>query len=159
MDRSDFHGRTEELLRKGENNVNMAILSLRRSLKTAFAIPHMMLKSKNRISLSVWLSCSARFTISAPVPPPAVIDLNPFLEQINIEILIIHRFGFLKPGDQIVLVCAASAHRQAAIEACNFLIDWLKTKAPFWKYEEKLSGGEWVTARKLDEIESVKWER
>ena len=50
--------------------------------------------------------------------------------------LIIHRYGRLEPGDDIVLVITASAHREAAFEACHFLIDWLKTKAPFWKLEE-----------------------
>ncbi|MDX1736804.1 MAG: molybdenum cofactor biosynthesis protein MoaE, partial [Alphaproteobacteria bacterium] len=59
--------------------------------------------------------------------------------------LIIHRFGRLLPGDQIVLVVATSAHREAAFEACHFLIDWLKTKAPFWKVEENPDGSErWV---------------
>jgi len=51
-------------------------------------------------------------------------------------VLIIHRYGELKPGDRIVLVVTASAHRDAAFDACRFLIDWLKTKAPFWKLEE-----------------------
>jgi len=50
--------------------------------------------------------------------------------------VIMHRYGRLEPGDRIVLVGAASAHREAAFEACHFLIDWLKTKAPFWKKEE-----------------------
>ena len=50
--------------------------------------------------------------------------------------LIIHRYGRLEPGDRIVLVATASPHREAAFEACDFLIDWLKTKAPFWKLEE-----------------------
>ena len=51
-------------------------------------------------------------------------------------VLIIHRYGELKPGDRIVLVAAASSHRDAAFDACRFLIDWLKTKAPVWKQEE-----------------------
>ena len=55
--------------------------------------------------------------------------------------LIVHRYGRLEPGDRIVLVVTASAHRQAALEACHFLIDWLKTKAPFWKLEE--TGRRW----------------
>ena len=53
--------------------------------------------------------------------------------------LIIHRYGRLEPGEDIVLVIAASAHREAAFEACHFLIDWLKTKAPFWKLEEGMT--------------------
>jgi len=71
--------------------------------------------------------------------------------------LIIHRYGSLKPGDQIVLVCASSAHRKSAIEACHFLIDWLKTKAPFWKCEELPNGSEWVKARDLDIEQTMKW--
>lgn len=73
------------------------------------------------------------------------------------ETLIIHRFGKLNPGDQIVLVAAASAHRKAAIEATQFLIDWLKTKAPFWKLEETPDGGQWVNAISSDEIATKKW--
>src|SRR5215467_15628706 len=58
--------------------------------------------------------------------------------------LIIHRYGRLEPGDRIVLVATASSHRQAALEACEFLIDWLKTKAPFWKKEQTPKGARWV---------------
>ena len=71
--------------------------------------------------------------------------------------LIIHRYGKLSPGDQIVLVATASAHREAAIEAMQFLIDWLKTKAPFWKLEETLDGGKWVDARSSDEAAAERW--
>lgn len=71
--------------------------------------------------------------------------------------LIIHRYGRLEPGDQIVLVAAASAHREAAFEACHFLIDWLKTKAPFWKLEDTQSGGKWVDARDSDEAATRRW--
>jgi molybdopterin synthase catalytic subunit len=53
---------------------------------------------------------------------------------------IVHRYGRLEPGDRIVLVVMASPHRQAALESCAFLIDWLKTKAPFWKLEETRRG-------------------
>ena len=61
---------------------------------------------------------------------------------------IIHRVGTLKPGENIVLVITASAHRQAALDATSFLIDWLKTKAPFWKREDHTNGdGAWVDAR------------
>ena len=59
--------------------------------------------------------------------------------------LIVHRYGRLEPGDRIVLVATASAHRQEAFDACAFLIDWLKTKAPFWKLEESDQlGAQWV---------------
>jgi molybdopterin synthase catalytic subunit len=72
--------------------------------------------------------------------------------------LIIHRYGRLEPGERIVLVAAAAAHRQAAFEACSFLIDWLKTKAPFWKVEDRETGPEWVEARSSDEKAAQRWE-
>ena len=72
--------------------------------------------------------------------------------------LIIHRYGPLKPGDQIVLVITASAHRQAAFEAAQFLMDWLKTKAPFWKREAGPDGDNWVGARTSDDEAAAKWE-
>lgn len=71
--------------------------------------------------------------------------------------LIIHRHGKMLPGEPIVLVVAASAHRQAALEACAFLIDWLKTRATFWKYEEGPDGGLWVEARESDDEAAKKW--
>lgn len=71
--------------------------------------------------------------------------------------LIVHRTGRLEPGQQIVLVAAASQHRQAAFEACQFLIDWLKTKAPFWKLEETESGPKWVEARAGDDQAAKRW--
>ena len=74
------------------------------------------------------------------------------------ETLIIHRYGRLEPGDQIVLVAAASAHRQAAFDACNFLIDWLKTRAPFWKREEGSKSAGWVEARATDNDAAQRWE-
>lgn len=71
--------------------------------------------------------------------------------------LIIHRHGRLEPGDQIVLVACASAHREAAFEACHFLIDWLKTKAPFWKLEDTPDGGKWVDAKASDDAATARW--
>ncbi len=71
--------------------------------------------------------------------------------------LIIHRYGRLEPGEQIVLVAAASAHREAAFEACHFLIDWLKTKAPFWKLEDTRDGANWVDARDSDDVATARW--
>lgn len=73
--------------------------------------------------------------------------------------LVIHRYGPLEPGDDIVLVLTASSHRQAAFEACAFLMDWLKTKAPFWKLEE--TGGEtrWVDAKDKDDQAARRWDR
>jgi molybdopterin synthase catalytic subunit len=72
--------------------------------------------------------------------------------------LIVHRYGRLKPGDRIVLVAVASAHRQAAFDACQFLIDWLKTKAPFWKREEGAGGARWVEARADDDRAAARWD-
>jgi molybdopterin synthase catalytic subunit len=71
--------------------------------------------------------------------------------------LIIHRYGRLEPGDRIVFVATASAHRQAALESCAFLIDWLKTKAPFWKLEETPAGPQWVEARDSDDTAAERW--
>ena len=72
--------------------------------------------------------------------------------------LIIHRHGRLEPGEDIVLVITASAHREAAFEACHFLIDWLKTKAPFWKLEESPEGASWVAAKDSDDAAAARWE-
>lgn len=78
--------------------------------------------------------------------------------------LIIHRFGRLHPGEPIVLVATAATHRDAALTACTFLIDWLKTKAPFWKQEQILNwqtgdiGSGWVDARAEDEAAAARWE-
>ena len=73
--------------------------------------------------------------------------------------LIIHRYGRLLPGEDIVLVITVSAHREAAFEACAFLMDWLKTKAPFWKLEEGQSGTRWVEAKASDDEAAAKWKR
>jgi len=71
--------------------------------------------------------------------------------------LIIHRYGRLEPGDRIVLVATASPHREAALAACHFLIDWLKTDAPFWKSEETPEGERWVAARHEDDEAALRW--
>ena len=73
------------------------------------------------------------------------------------DVLIIHRYGRLLPGEQIVLVATASAHRHAAFESCQFLIDWLKTKAPFWKLEETSAGPRWVEAHSGDDVAAKRW--
>ena len=73
------------------------------------------------------------------------------------RVLIIHRHGRLLPGDRIVLCATTSAHREAAFEACAFLMDWLKTKAPFWKLEELDGKCEWVEAKNSDEEAAAKW--
>jgi molybdopterin synthase catalytic subunit len=72
---------------------------------------------------------------------------------------VVHRVGRMAPGENIVLVLAASAHRQAALEATAFLIDWLKTKAPFWKRETFVDGSAtWVDARETDDAAAARWE-
>ncbi|MCD8514003.1 MAG: molybdopterin synthase catalytic subunit MoaE [Nitrincola sp.] len=71
---------------------------------------------------------------------------------------IIHRVGRLEPGDPIVLVLVSSAHRQAAFDACNFIMDFLKTQAPFWKKEHTRSGDYWVSARNSDEKAASRWQ-
>jgi len=71
--------------------------------------------------------------------------------------LIIHRYGRLAPGERIVFVATASSHRDAAFEACRFLVDWLKTKAPFWKLEETGDGERWVEGRAEDEAAAAAW--
>jgi molybdopterin synthase catalytic subunit len=75
------------------------------------------------------------------------------------EVLIIHRHGRLEPGERIVLCAATSAHRQAALEACAFLIDWLKTEAPFWKLEDTEDGERWVEGRDSDDQRAARWRR
>lgn len=72
--------------------------------------------------------------------------------------LIVHRVGNLTPGDRIVLVLAASAHRQAAFDAAQFIMDFLKSDAPFWKKEEKAGGtAEWVSCRESDAAAKDRW--
>jgi len=71
---------------------------------------------------------------------------------------LLHRVGRLEPGANIVLVLAAAPHRQAALDATGFLIDWLKTRAPFWKKESFADGSEaWVDAREADEAAAARW--
>jgi molybdopterin synthase catalytic subunit len=71
--------------------------------------------------------------------------------------LVVHRTGTLKPGDNIVLVITASAHRDAAFEAAKFLMDYLKTSAPFWKRESGPQGSRWVEAKVDDEAARIRW--
>ena len=70
---------------------------------------------------------------------------------------IIHRFGRIAPGENIVLVVTASSHRQAAFEAAEFLMDYLKTNAPFWKREESEKGTSWIEARDHDDAATARW--
>lgn len=71
--------------------------------------------------------------------------------------LIVHRYGPLKPGEQIMMVAAASPHRKAAFEAADFLMDFLKSRAPFWKKETGVKGAEWVDAKDTDEDALKRW--
>ncbi len=73
--------------------------------------------------------------------------------------LIIHRYGELRPTDQIVLVAVTSAHRGDAFAACEFMMDFLKTQAPFWKKEQTPQGARWVEARSSDDEAAARWER
>jgi molybdopterin synthase catalytic subunit len=70
---------------------------------------------------------------------------------------VVHRVGVLQPGDQIVLVAVASAHRGMAFQACEFLMDYLKTQAPFWKKETTPAGAHWVDARVADDAALARW--
>ena len=70
---------------------------------------------------------------------------------------VIHRFGRIAPGENIVLVVTASSHRQAAFEAAEFLMDYLKTNAPFWKREENQKGASWIEARDHDDAAAARW--
>ena len=73
------------------------------------------------------------------------------------DALVVHRIGRLRPTDQIVLVVVASAHRGAAFQACEFLMDYLKTRAPFWKKEQTQQGTRWVDARAADDAAADRW--
>ena len=76
-----------------------------------------------------------------------------------IDALVIHRVGELRPADQIVLVGVTGAHRGEAFAACEFIMDYLKTRAPFWKKEATPSGTRWVDARASDDDAAARWER
>jgi molybdopterin synthase catalytic subunit len=87
---------------------------------------------------------------------------NEALERWNLlGLTAIHRFGKMAPGDNIVLVVAASTHRQAAFEAASFLMDYLKSRAPFWKKEHRADGsaGDWVDAKEEDDEAAARWAR
>jgi molybdopterin synthase catalytic subunit len=74
-------------------------------------------------------------------------------------VTVIHRYGRIEPGEVIVLVAAASSHREAAFSAASFLMDYLKTRAPFWKQVEKTGGTDWVEAKAEDEAAAKRWSR
>jgi molybdopterin synthase catalytic subunit len=74
------------------------------------------------------------------------------------DVLVVHRVGTLAPTDQIVLVVVTSAHRGEAFAACEFVMDYLKTQAPFWKKEQTPEGGRWVEARESDDAAAQRWQ-
>lgn len=76
-----------------------------------------------------------------------------------IDALIIHRTGLLKPMDQIVLVAVAASHRGEAFAACEYIMDYLKTAAPFWKKEQTTEGERWVDARVSDDLAMARWQK
>ena len=72
-------------------------------------------------------------------------------------VTVVHRFGRIEPGDVIVLVATASSHRNAAFAAASFLMDYLKTRAPFWKQVETAAGAAWVDAKRADDVAAERW--
>ena len=74
-----------------------------------------------------------------------------------LDALVIHRYGRLLPGDRLVLVAVAGAHRGEAFLACEFIMDFLKTRAPFWKKETTPEGSRWVDARESDDVAAARW--
>lgn len=76
-----------------------------------------------------------------------------------LDVLVVHRVGTLRPLDQIVLVVVAGAHRGEAFAACEFVMDYLKTQAPFWKKEQTPAGGRWVDARDSDDAAALRWQQ
>ena len=75
------------------------------------------------------------------------------------ELIAVAGLGLEVDGDRIVLVATASSHREASLESCQFLIDWLKTKAPFWEVEDTETGQKWVSARSEDDKAAERWEK
>jgi len=74
-------------------------------------------------------------------------------------VTVIHRYGRMVPGDNIVLVVTAASHRGDAFAAAEFLMDYLKTRAPFWKQEERPQGAAWVAAKETDDVAAERWEK
>ena len=74
-------------------------------------------------------------------------------------VTVIHRYGRIEPGENIVLVVTASSHREAAFAAAEFLMDYLKTQAPFWKQVESTAGRTWVEAKDADDAAAARWEK
>ena len=129
--------------------------------------------SKGRTDVGAVVSFSGICRGSEQGEPIAALTLEHYPEMAEAEIgrhadealarwplqglTVIHRFGRIAPGENIVLVVTASAHRQAAFEAAEFLMDYLKTNAPFWKREETADGGSWVEAKSHDDAAAARW--
>ena len=104
--------------------------------------------------------------LAVSYPGMAEAEINRVVEQARARwplegVTVIHRFGKIAPGAQIVLVVTASSHRAAAFEAASFLMDYLKTRAPFWKKEHRRDGsqGDWVAAKDEDDAALERWEK
>lgn len=129
--------------------------------------------SKGRTDVGAVVSFSGICRGSEQGEPIAALTLEHYPEMAEAEIgrhadealarwplqglTVIHRFGRIAPGENIVLVVTASAHRQAAFEAAEFLMDYLKTNAPFWKREESARGTNWIAARDHDDAAAARW--
>ncbi|WP_316395524.1 molybdenum cofactor biosynthesis protein MoaE [Bradyrhizobium sp. 33ap4] len=129
--------------------------------------------SRDRIDVGAVVSFSGICRGSEQGEPIAALTLEHYPEMAEAEIgrhadealarwplqglTIIHRFGRIAPGENIVLVVTASAHRQAAFEAAEFLMDYLKTNAPFWKREESARGASWIEAQGHDDAAAARW--
>jgi molybdopterin synthase catalytic subunit len=97
-------------------------------------------------------------------PEMAEAEIRRHVEEANtrwplLDVRIVHRVGRIAPGETIVFVAAASAHRQAAFAAAEFLMDYLKTRAPFWKKVERADGTHWVAARQTDDAAAARWKK
>ncbi len=97
-------------------------------------------------------------------PGMAEAEIERHVEEANarwplLGVRVVHRVGRIEPGETIVLVATASKHRQAAFEAAEFLMDFLKTRAPFWKKVEAASGTSWVEAKEKDDEAAARWTR
>jgi molybdopterin synthase catalytic subunit len=97
-------------------------------------------------------------------PEMAEAEIRRHVEEANtrwplLDVRIVHRVGRIAPGETIVFAAAASAHRQAAFAAAEFLMDYLKTRAPFWKKVERADGTHWVPARQTDDAAAARWKK
>jgi molybdopterin synthase catalytic subunit len=152
----------------------MAATATIRIQQTDFDVGHEIAAlTKGRIDIGAVVSFSGICRGSENGEPIAALTLEHYPDMAEAEIkrhtdeamsrwplsglTVIHRVGRIVPGENIVLVLAASAHRQAAFEAAAFLMDYLKANAPFWKREEAASGTSWIEARDHDDAAAARW--